>query len=262
MKTPLTALLFILALACSNQAGNNSGQVKDNNAAVTSENPASGSKNDCSNNLLFQKGASISTTSYNGQGQVTSKGTSTVAKVYQQSGMTVSELTTKNTDGNNANEKTSTVVYKCDGNLLYIDLSGVLSDGKQANLETTGLQFPFNVSVGDTLPDSEYSINMTAGGKTRKITSHIRERKVEAKESITTSAGTFECYKISSSIEAETSMPGMDEKSKQIMDEVKKRTGKNVMTFWYAPAVTIIKMEYHTGNKLIIRSEVTDIKKY
>ena len=58
-------------------------------------------------------------------------------------------------------------------------------------------------------------MTMNRGGKEMKITSHIKERKVEAKESVTTPAGTFECYRISSVIEAETDMPGMDEKSKK-----------------------------------------------
>ncbi len=56
-------------------------------------------------------------------------------------------------------------------------------------------------------------------------------------------------------------MAGMDERSKKVMEEMKKKMGKNKMTFWYAPDVTIIKMEFYMGDKLITRSEVTGIKK-
>jgi hypothetical protein len=102
---------------------------------------------------------------------------------------------------------------------------------------------------------------MTTAGKSRKITSHIKERKVEAKENITTPAGTFDCYRISSIVEAEVDMPEMDEESKKIMEKVKQQMGKTKMIFWYSPETTIIKMELYMGEKLLSRSEVTGIKK-
>jgi hypothetical protein len=255
MKRLFSALLVVITFACGNQSGSNVASANDN-----SPNQPGNSADDCGNSLLFRKGAIITTSSYDGKDKLTSTQASTVTKVYKEAGMTISEVAMKNTDAGNGTEKSSTATYKCDGKQLFVDLSGFLSDGKKSNLETTGLQFPFAVSVGQTLPDAEYSINMTAGGQTRKMTSHIRERKVEAKEAVTTPAGTFQCYKISSVIEVETGFADMDAESKKIMDEVKKKMGKNIMTFWYAPAVTIIKMDYRMGDKLIFRSEVTGIK--
>ncbi len=255
MKRLFSALLVVIMFGCGNQPGTNLASANDNSA-----NQPGNSADDCGNSLLFRKGAIITTSSYDGKGKLTSTQASTVIKVYREAGMTISELVMKNTDAGNATEKSSTATYKCDGKQLFVDMSGFLSDGKKSSLETTGLQFPFAVSVGQVLPDAEYSINMTAGGITRKMISHIRERKVEAKEAVTTSAGTFQCYKISSVIEVETGIAEMDAESKKVMDEVKKRMGKNIMTFWYAPAVTIIKMDYRMGDKLIFRSEVTGIK--
>ena len=250
-------------LACNSQPANSIASKNDTNAIANKKNETPKAVDgNCGNTLLFRKGAEIRASSYDGQGKITAKQVSVVTKVYEKGGMTISELEMKNIDEKDANEKTFNAIYKCDGKLLYVDLSSFLSDSKQnTNIETSGLQFPFNVSVGETLPDAEYSIAMSSGGKTRKITSHIKERKVEAKEAVTTPAGTFECYRISSVIETDMEMPGMDEKSKKIMEEVKKRMGKNKMTFWYAPDVTIIKMEYYMGDKLITRSEVTGIKK-
>ena len=264
MKNFFSIALGIMILACNNQAGSN-GLANDSTNAVNKKNEdhVSGSSGgNCSNNLLFQEGAEIYTSSYDGLGKETAKQVSTVKKVFQEAGMTVSELEMKNTDENGANEKTINAIYKCDGKLLYVDLSSFLPDGKQnSDIKTSGLQFPFKVSVGETLPDADYSITMKSGDKTRKITSHIKERKVEAKETVTTPAGSFECYRISSVIETETEIPGMDEKSKMIMEEMKKKMGKNKMTFWYAPDVTIMKMEFYMGDKLITRSEVTSVKK-
>ena len=264
MKNFFSIALGIMILACNNQAGGN-GLANDSTNAVNKKNEAhipGSSDGNCGNNLLFQKGAEIHTSSYDGQGKETAKQVSTVKKVFQEAGMTVSELEMKNMDENGANEKTVNAIYKCDGKLLYVDLSGFLPGGKQnSDIKTSGLQFPFKVSVGETLPDADYSITMTSGDKTRKITSHIKGRKVEAKETVTTPAGSFECYRISSVIETDTEIPGMDEQSKKVMEEMKKKMGKNKMTFWYAPDVTIMKMEFYMGDKLITRSEVTFVKK-
>jgi hypothetical protein len=255
MKRLFSSLLVVITFACGNQSGSSVASASDNSA-----NQPAISADDCGNSLLFREGAIITTSNYDGKGKLTSTQASTVTKVYKEAGMTISELVMKNTDAGNATEKSSTAIYKCDGKQLFVDLSGFLSDGKKSNIETTGLLFPFDVSVGQTLPDAEYSINMTAGGKTRKMISHIRERKVEAKEAVTTSAGTFQCYKISSVIEVDDAIVDMDAESKRVMDEVKKKMGKNIMTFWYAPAVTIIKMDYKMGDRMIFRSEVTGIK--
>jgi hypothetical protein len=167
----------------------------------------------------------------------------------------------KNANANGADEKTMTASYKCDGKLFYVDLSGFVATDKSSSIESSGLLFPLDVSVGEKLPDADYSITMNTGGTKRKIASHIKERKVEAKESITIPAGTFDCYRISSIVEAQMDRPDMDEQSKKIMAETMKRMGKTKMVFWYAPGVTILKMELYMGDKLITRSEVTEITK-
>jgi hypothetical protein len=181
--------------------------------------------------------------------------------VYDEGKMSVAEVEMKSQDEKDAGKAPMNAKYKCDGKQLYVDLSGFMpgANSQNSKIETSGMLFPFKLSAGETLPDAEHSVSMERAGKAMKITSHIKERKVEAKESITTPAGTFECYRISSVIETE--MPAMDEKSRQIMEETKKRMGKNKMIVWYAPDVTIIKMEFYMGERLITRSEITAIKK-
>ena len=258
MKNFSSLVLIIIILACHNPATNSAGDTPNTIAAS----PESGSTDgNCGANLLFRKGVVIHATNFDGTGKATSKSVSTATKVYSEGGKTISEWEMKNTT-EGAEGKVFKTVYTCDGKLLQIDLSGLLPGNQQnTRIESSGLQFPLHVSVGETLPETHYSMVMTSGGKERKITSHIKDRKVEAKESITTPAGTFACYRISSVIEAEMDMPGMDEKSKKIMEEVKKKMGKNRMICWYVPDVTIIKMEFHMGDKLVTRSEITAIKK-
>ncbi len=263
MKNCCFFLIIFFFLACSNPADNSKQSDKDSSSVTDKKKEESvPGENSCDNNLLFRKGVEIQTTTNNIQGNVTMKSVSRITKVYEEGGMTVSECEMKTAAENGGNEKVTTARYKCDGKHFYMDLASFLSDTKQnTRVETTGLQFPFNVRVGETLPDASNSIVMNRGGKEMKLTSHIKERKVEAKESVTTSAGTFECYRISSIIETDTDIPGMDDKSKEVMKEVKKKMGTNKMIFWYAPGITIIKMEFFMGDKLVTRSEVTGIKK-
>jgi hypothetical protein len=261
MKHGFSIVTLIAILACNSGPANSTG-ADSNTVADQSPAPvAASAAGDCGTSLLFRKGTAIYTNTYDGQGKLTSKNISTVTKVYDEGNMSVAEVQMKSVDEKDAGKAPMNAKYKCDGKQLYVDLSGLMpgSGDQSSKLQTSGMLFPFKLSAGETLPDANHSISMERGGKTMTITSHIKERKVEAKESLTTPAGTFDCYKISSVIETE--LPGMDETSRKIMEETKKRMGKNRMIIWYAPDVSIIKMEFYMGEKLITRSEITAIKK-
>ena len=263
MKIIIPAALAFFILACTNQPASENG-IKKTAAGAGKEMKDNESSNGggCGNTLMFRQGTVVSSATYNGEGKLTNKQTSVVKKVYNQGAMTISEMEMKSTDDKGANEKTSSAIYKCDGKKFYVDLSNYLSDGKQrSKIETSGMDFPYDPSVGDVLPDVSYSVKLNMAGRESIIKSRITERKVEAKESITTPAGTFECYRISSVIESERDMSGMDQKQKEIMEKVQKQMGKPKMIFWYAPNVTIIKMEYYIAGKVAVRHEITAIRR-
>jgi len=58
------------------------------------------------------------------------------------------------------------------------------------------LVYPAELSEGQTLDDASIEISAT-GGMPINLVFDITDRKVEGKETITTPAGTFDCYKIS-----------------------------------------------------------------
>jgi len=68
----------------------------------------------------------------------------------------------------------------------------------EMKIESENLEIPSKLSVGQQLKDG--SVTMTASNSPipMKMTVKITDRKVEAKETVTTPAGTFECFKISS----------------------------------------------------------------
>lgn len=76
----------------------------------------------------------------------------------------------------------------------------------EMKMESENLEIPSKLSPGQTLKNG--TITMTAVGSPipMKLSVNITDRKVEAKETITTPAGTFECYKISSKLTSTTQM--------------------------------------------------------
>jgi len=94
-------------------------------------------------------------------------------------------------------------------------------------MDIDNIQIPSELNVGDELDDG--SITMT-GDIPMTISIKIENRKVEAKETITTPAGTFECYKISYDVNMKTVMS---------------QSSKGVE--WIAKDVGVVKSESYNG---------------
>jgi DUF3108-like len=136
--------------------------------------------------------------------------------------------------------------FRCDDGIIYIDMRNFIPEEQmkafgdyELKMEAENLEFPNNLTVGQTLKDG--SITITAVGSSLPISMHcaISDRKVIGKESVTTKAGTFECYKLASK------------------STFKNQMGIN-MTFtysaieWIAPKVGVVKSEsYNKNDKLV-----------
>ncbi len=261
MKHFFSILSAIVFLSCNNQSSNANDKTSDsvNNkiAAINKQEESGG----CSNNLLFKKGTVIEATTYDGNGKVLGLQTSTVMNVYDEKGVTISETNMVSTNGAGKEEKSIKALYKCDGKNFIMDMNFLGNAKPGASINASGLFFPLTLKTGETLPDANHTISISSNGKNMKIVSHIKNRKVEAKESITIPAGTFDVYKISAVIDATTEIEGMPEAMKKNMEDIKKRMGENRFVIWYAPELTVLKMEMYMGDKLQSRTEVTNIKK-
>jgi hypothetical protein len=92
----------------------------------------------------------------------------------------------------------------CENDVLKLDMSGFVPPEsmeafKDMEVELTmdQMEYPANLSPGQTLKDASIEIASSKGPVPMKLTFNITDRKVEGKESVTTPAGTFECMKIS-----------------------------------------------------------------
>jgi hypothetical protein len=106
------------------------------------------------------------------------------------------------------------------------------------------LEYPAIMKEGDKLKDGLFNMDVTSsGGMPSTIEISITERVVEGKEPVTTTAGTWECFKISSNNKIVTKISG------------KGIPMSTQMTEWYAPGIGVIKTESRTG-----KTEITSIK--
>lgn len=147
---------------------------------------------------------------------------------------------------------TGDFTVRCEDGIFYMDMKNMLSEESLAaygdmeiSFTTNDLAYPNDMVVGSTLPDANLIANVSSSGMSMPgIKINVTNRKIEAKESITTEAGTFECYKLSFDIET-------------VM--VMKIQAKSIQ--WLAKDIGMVRTEsYNKSGKLQGYSELTSLK--
>lgn len=142
----------------------------------------------------------------------------------------------------------------CDGNVVRIDFKSLmneqmLSQMGEMEMDITGtdMELPNNLSVGQELPDSNVNVKMKMSGvMNMNMDVETINRKVEKQESVTTPAGTFDCYVIYSETRTKMMM------SNQTMPS----------RVWLAEGVGMVKQEsYNKSGKLVASSVLTQFSK-
>ncbi|NLN26394.1 MAG: hypothetical protein GX163_12280 [Bacteroidetes bacterium] len=96
------------------------------------------------------------------------------------------------------------------------------------------IEWPANLSVGQTLPDSEMIMTLSMAGMNMETSVTMTNRKVISKEALTTPAGSFDCYLITYDTIVETMGSSMKTSSK----------------LWISQGIGMIKEEYYEKDKL------------
>lgn len=140
----------------------------------------------------------------------------------------------------------------CENGVFYIDMRKFLDQqtmesfkDMEVAMETENMEFPSNLAAGQTLKDARITVSASSGGmKLFSMNVWVTNRKVEAIEDITTPAGTFTCYRITSDVETKMMM---------------KISVKSVE--WYAKNVGTVRSEsYNNKGKLTGYTLLTDYK--
>lgn len=201
------------------------------------------SQANCSKYYPMIEGASFEYTNYDKKGK--SDGTAS----YKVINVSTSGENTSATMAMELNDKRGKEIYKtdynftCTGNMVTVDYkslipASMLEQYKDMEMDISGtdLELPNNLSVGQQLSDANISMRLSMSGISMNTTIDLVNRKVEKKERVTTSAGTFDCYVIYT-----------DNNIKAMM--VKQGFPSRV---WFAEGVGMIKQEsYNKNGKLI-----------
>ena len=218
----------------------------------------------CAGLALFQPGAEIVTAVYNDKGEEMAKQKVKVLNVKEKNGISTANCVAQELrTGATETDAPTPFEYQCDGKNIFFSIGSLFNldkmkkeDGVNASL----ISFPIVVKEGQTLPDARGFINTKKGDKQATMKYVFRNRKVGAREKVTTPAGSWNCYPVSNTVEVELDLPGMDEKSKEMMKQMQKMM-KMSMTTWISPELGIVKMEMYVNGELKSRNEVVEVKR-
>jgi hypothetical protein len=144
-------------------------------------------------------------------------------------------------------------IVRCENGIFYLDMRNYLDDQTMAayenmeiEVQAKDMEFPNNFDVGQTLPDASIDLKVKADGEMvmLTVTVNITNRKVESKETISTAAGEFECFKMTFDIET------------KMMIKVQAKVVE-----WVAKDVGMVRSEtYNNNGKLQGYSVLTGLK--
>lgn len=136
---------------------------------------------------------------------------------------------------------------KCENGVMQMDMKVFIPPAQTSGTATASevyLEYPAKMNVGDQLKDGHLAMDSeTSGGIKSSIEIDITDRKVEGKESVTTAAGTWECYKVTSQNKITSRIAGIGIPITMTVTE------------WFAPGFGVVKTESKTG-----KTEITSIK--
>ncbi len=115
---------------------------------------------------------------------------------------------------------------ECDNGIIKIDMSSFIPaesmtafDDIEVEVDMEQMLYPANLSAGQKLDDASIKISSSNSPIPMNMDMDITNRKVEGKESITTPAGTFDCFKISYDMFSKMSFVKMNFKNVEYLSE-------------------------------------------
>ncbi|RMB56740.1 hypothetical protein EAX61_13110 [Dokdonia sinensis] len=207
---------------------------------------------DCSTFYPFSEGVSWEITSYGKKGKIEAVTNYNVSQVRSEGSEEIATFQTKVSD-----KKGEVIVeggydVKCFGDTVSIDFKSLMNammaqqyGEMDVTFTGTDINLPNNLTVGQELDDADMKMNMNMGGIGMNINVAMTDRKVIAQESVTTPAGTFDCYVLTYTTNVKTVMS-------------RSFSGKQ----WIAPGVGMVKQEdYNKKGKVTSSSELTAFSK-
>ncbi len=208
---------------------------------------------DCTMYFPVQEGTQIEITNYDKKDKVTGSSIQKIIEKDESDGNLDLTVATETFDKKGEKVMDGQFDVRCEDGKFYMDMRNFLdSESMEAykdmdvEVDASDMVFPPGMAPGDELPDASITLKIGSGGTTMfTMTIWITNRKVEGREEITTSAGTFDCLKMSYDIET------------KMMVKVQSKAVQ-----WIAEDVGMVKSEtYNKNGKLQGYSLLTGLSK-
>ncbi|MBN2890633.1 MAG: hypothetical protein JXL97_02085 [Bacteroidales bacterium] len=207
---------------------------------------------DCFKYFPEKKGTSLEYTNYDKKDKVTSTTIRTVVDKRTSGNVVTVDYKTETTPVDYDTIIVQEFSINCEGGVIKIDMSNYYSgmdmgayQGMEIEVQGDEIEFPSNPKAGQTLNDANMTIIVKNGGATfMTIETKIFNRKVEALESVSTTAGNFETVKITYDVSVKMGFINSQAKSAE----------------WYSEKYGMIKSEsYDKKGKLESSVKLTKI---
>jgi hypothetical protein len=167
---------------------------------------------ECQPYFLIDEGSVREMTSYDKKDKLTGTTVQTVKEVKTSGNVTEWTIGAVSKDDKGKEVSSGDLHMSCEDGIFKMDMKNFLDEETMKSFEemeitmdATDLDYPAVLVPGQTLKDGNISVKVTSQGMPlMTLVVKIYDRKVEAIEDITTPAGTFSCYKMTSTIETKT----------------------------------------------------------
>lgn len=202
------------------------------------------------NYYYLQNNKTVTMAMYDRKGNQDGKYVYKVSGVTRTAGITSAQVKSEVFDKKGKSLGGGAGTMQCKSGQLLIDMKMMMNPQqaqqfKNAEVDGKGafMEYPSSLNVGETLRDASFSMDMKAeSGMIANVSIDVTNRKVEAKEKITTPAGSWDAYKITYD-------------SKMIMNMGIAIPMKMQITEWFVPDFGIVKSTSKWGTQELISIE-------
>lgn len=205
-----------------------------------------GMAQDCKGFYYLQNNKTIEMTIYNKKGDENGKQVYNVSEVKNGGGTVTGQLNSEMFDKKGKSIAKAKGTIQCKGGVMMVDMKMSLPAAQQEQFGTTDakaeniyMEYPASMQAGDQLKDATMDLQIENKGMKQSISMIVNNRKVEGKEQITTTAGSWDCFKISY-------------KSKITIKTMGIGIPVNIEgTEWFAPGFGVVKTKSKHGGTAI-----------
>jgi hypothetical protein len=167
---------------------------------------------DCQSWYPLKKGTVTEMTNYNAKNAVTGSARTTVISNETSGNGYVVTVKSEEFDAKGTSTGSGEFTYACKGGTFSVDMKSFFDPSTMSayqnmdvKINASDMEMPSTLTIGQSLKDATLTMNVTSQGfPVMNINIRMFNRKVAAMESVTTTAGTFDCIKITYDVETKS----------------------------------------------------------